>query len=678
MRRSSSCLVGGVLLAILGPAADIASQGADPLSGLGSPDPRIRAKSSLALTQRAPGDWLIPDLERAAKASAEVRARFLAALGRNRALLPRLVSEFAKGEDPSEMLSSCLIASFEANRLPTPTDASAVEVLPSTPLDLQGIRNLVDCWDRMLVSGNFGLPWILDPRLDREGTAGRQSLEGISGAYTLRELLPPTQRSGWPDRPGQQGALVTRIVPEGVFVTAIDGPDRMAGLFLACLREYLTGDADSGERASICLAALDLPGMGDIFVEDLQGPRHKRALLGLMGEWHRGRSHLPPAKLGPELLKLFREDARWRYLTGACLRELLMDKGDLASWYGKPADRWKEHGLDALLFAGLRCPSMATWLEQHLLEVLADDAPKDPVRTASLLDALGHLDGPLSKPVQEVLIRRVLHTGLGMGPVVLAQALDLLEQRGGDWLPSDPLSSVALGASREEGRLWARQLGQMGQRGWQVRIETLLAAQEASSALFELASAPAPAGAAPEAFTWSLASRCKPGTTPAGIRVEVGSEGPFLLDLAFHLLRPDPGEARQRWAAAYESFGRLLLESARSPIDSNQDLARAMGKSLGRLLLALPRGPDGKRAGKWLGGWLAEPRTRQMGLAAGILCLRKREHLIRDIDASMTSGLPPLEAVMLRRRLLLASRGRPAELGQVPVDPMDPLLLLGR
>ena len=119
MRRSSHGLITGLLLCAIGPVADLPGQADDALSGLASPDPRVRVTSTQLLTRRAPGDWLVPDLERAAKAPAEVRARFLSALGRNRALLPTLVAEFAKNDERNEILSSCLIASFEANRWET-------------------------------------------------------------------------------------------------------------------------------------------------------------------------------------------------------------------------------------------------------------------------------------------------------------------------------------------------------------------------------------------------------------------------------------------------------------------------------------------------------------------------------------------------------------------------------
>jgi hypothetical protein len=681
MSPHSSCLGTLVLLGFLVSSHGPIAQKGDLLSGLASGDPEVRARSTRALTNREPGDWLIRDLDRAVNASAEVRQRFLAALGKNRALFPRLVREYAKGDGRSAWLASCLVASFHANRLPTPIDPTGVEVLPSTPLDLHGMRSLVDCWDRMLVAGDFGLPWILDPRLDREGAAGRQSLDVLSGAYTIRELLPPIELAGWPTRPGEQRGLVTRIRPEGIFVTAANGPTEMADFFLACLDSYLGADSQAGERASLCLAALDLPGVGVLFVEDvaeIKNPRRKRALLGLVGEWHRGRSPLPAEKIGPELLKLYRGDQRWSYVTGCCLRELLMHKGALASWYGEPQQRWSEDPLDALLLAGLRVPSLGPWLEEQLLAVLADDAPMNKIRTASLLDALARLEGPLPGKLREVLARRVLHTGLRMGEVVLAQALDLLSRRGGDWLPRAALSISAVGDSRAEGRLWAQQLAKMGQRGWWVCIETLVAAQSVNAALLELASAPAPIGDPPAACNWTILGQLEKGRTPVGLQVPAGSEAVFLMDVGFHLLRSDGGRGRNRWKPATDCFDRLQGQIVKRTVDQNVELAQAMGSSLGRLLLKLPRGPQGKRAGQWLGGWLADSRTREMGLSASIVCLRKREHLLGDIDASMTNGLPPLEAVMLRRRVVLASRGRPAELGQDPVDPTDPLLLLRR
>ncbi len=684
--KSACCWrIGGLLLFHWLSMVGLPAQGTDLMEGLASSDPALRRKASRELSQRQPGEWLHTYLDRASKAPAEVRQRFLTALAKNWKLFPILVIEVSKGGPRRSFVRACLLASYRENRLPTPTDPTAVEVLPSTPLDLDGIRDLTDLWDRMLVAGDLGLPWLMDPRLDREGGAGRQVLGAMSGAHTLRELLPRIETVSWPGA-ATRGGLVTRILPEGIFVTSISGPNSAADFFLLCLEQYLGGDRSSGERAALCLAGMDLPGMGDLFLADLETPRRKRGLLGLVGEWHRGRGRMAADRLGPQLLDLYRKDPRWRYLVGSCLRDLLMVQGGLASWYGQPQDQWKEHPLDALLFAGLRLPVFGSWFEAELVRSLEGIERPDPIRTASLLDALSRLDGPLPVRLTELLSRRVQGVGsaigTGMTEEVLAQSLKLLDRRAGEWLPIAPLRAAALGQSSQDGRLWSRKLGKMGERGWTIRILTLLTAKEAHPALLALASAPAPTGHGPSFATWSLMAQIHAGKLPTGMPegmpARPGAAAGFLLDLGFHLLHADGGGGRARWQPVYASFDRLLLQAAERPIDTDPELARALGQSLGRHLLKLPRGPQQRRAGEWLGGWLVKPRTRSMGLAASILCLRHREHLLRDIEASMTSGLPPLEAVMLRRRLLLASRGRPAELGQAPVDTEDPLLRLSR
>lgn len=679
MRRSPSFSIASVLVGVLVSSQILCGQQEDLFLGLASADPAVRNKSSKILSRKGPGDWLLKGLDRARFAPAEVRQRFLEALARNRALFPVLIQEFARGGTTRrDLMRGCLLAAFAHNTLPSPADPSLVEVLPTVPMSLVGVRDLQELWDRMLVAGSFGLPCILDPRLDREGAIGRQSLARLTGAYGLRELLPPLERPGWA---GRSEGLLTRIRPECVFVTSASGPKTSAGFFLMCLEQYLGADEPGGQRAALCLAAMDLEGMGEFFVQDSVGRRKSRALLGLVGEELRGRTWLSADRLGPSLLAFYRKSQRWRYLIGSGLRELLVDRGELAPWYGKPEVRWKENSSDVLLFAALRLPALEGWYSRQLLDLLKPEADPDPKRVASLMDALARLDGPLKQGeqgrLQRILARRVLEQGLGMGDIALAEALKLLDRRAPDWLPMGALKPTTLGASSAEGRLWIESLGKRGREGAMVRLQTLLAAQRLTPALLELASGPLPSGKAPEMATWSLLPQIQAGKLPPALGARPGSEALFLLDLGFHLLHPVAGGGAERWKPAYESFARLLIASQKRPVDTDPDLARALGKSLGRHLLKLPASPNGKRAGQWLGGWLAAPRTRVMGLAAAVLCLRERGHLLRDIDASMTGALPPLEAVMLRRRLLLASEGRPAELGQAPVDPEDPLLRWG-
>lgn len=626
-----------------------------------------RKSAARALSALGPGPWLETALGMSASLKPDARRELDEVLGSKPALLEPLARALLDEPKKARAAARALRRHLLLHIPPSPRNPDR-DVFPRVPLDLRNVRNLLDLCDRLLVSGWFTLPFLIHPGLDQKGSWARSAVQGPPGAPLLRELLPPFGGPGGPqwDRP------ITRVWAEGFLLTGGQSGGSFADAFPENLRVLLAGSkkASIADRAAINLGCLDLVSMRPFLqrLAESGDALGDRASLALAVTFLRGFD--APDGFAVRLMPVYRasasppreESSSRRLLVGTALRRLVQrESSPLPSWLGKERP-WQEDAV-AELFAGIAPGALSAEFSRALLE----EDPSARVR-ASLMLSLSRAPGMLCTELRRAVRDRVLEDPWpddDEGNRVLEAALRLLEARGGTWLPAEQqkLGDGSLGTSHERGTVWARALGRAGAEGRRIALGTLLQAD---------ALHPSHVGLLAFAREGALGGMRK----WLEIRGLAGTEhGRTLLDLLIGSIGPLRLRTEQERRAALACFGRLHALLARA---KHAWMFDAIGAALGRLLLALPQGPDNRSAAAWIVSWLLDPNTRRGGLAAARTCLADRESLLGDIDGELgkLKRLDRTRAVRLSTELRPLANARPASLGWAPVDPMDPLLHL--
>jgi len=634
---------------------------------------RIAAAGKLA--RLAPGKWVAVLLAKSRELAPEAQRQLEAALALNTQILAELVAALAEPKT-ARPAARVLRAYYDNHAPPAPGDPDLVSVLPARPLLLDGVRNLLDLYDRLLVTGSFGLPLVFDARLDHADTYARTSLAWPPGAPVLREILPPMLPAT--SEPRLQ-RVVTRVGPRGLLVTDALGPRSLDDYFPQALVEFLGTDPRIGRRAAMNLATLDVPAVWRWLETRADGTREaaRRARLGLAVAYLRG-ARLDTNKLAPEWLAEFRDvraasanhgdDPRGLVL-GAALRAYIrrqMASGREPNLLG--AQPWTDDALAELL-AGIP----AGRFERGLEAAIAEGKLTPRARHGAIL-ALRRARDPLPEPTVAAL-RALVQAGAfdssDTGIRRLDACLELLDERGGDWLPRDwkAVPASVIGGSNRRGALLARSLARAGQRGARLWLATVRQAKSADDGVLGLL------GFLPEA------QRSGQGMSVDAWRAEVTRPG--LSDAARLVMQLAIGEIAHPRLRSVENrhFAETTFAGLVAQIETlaeRPELERRLGRALGRLLLTLPTGPMGKQPAEWLASWIGDRKTRRLGLAAAELCLPLRPSLQADIQAlyNRQIGTPAsLDAVTLYVSGLRRFReARPSSLGIAPIDPLDPLV----
>ena len=538
----------------------------------------------------------------------------------------------------------------------------ALYPLPIEPVDLRGIRDLIDLIDRCALGGVHSLPILLDPRLAGPVSLARRPLE-LDGCWLLRELLPNTRQQG-----GALSPLQLKLCPEASLVIGASDGLEFSGFVVRCVE--LLGHEDPGVRGR---AALEL-GRAELgsFVRGFdallgEGTEEQQRLARLFFAARRGRGHrrAADAALGRAWLRdlraygsepLRRSERIW---IGQGLRTLLLEAGEkLPEWFTFGAT-WSEDPVRLALLSELPGELGAKELEKRLLA-------ETPGRVA-LLRRLRWVSAPLDAEQIAALWQRLQKPDVPIAEY--AATLSLLAARAESGLIDKvELRKDALyRGSFERGAALAEYLRQRPLSERERALTWLAGAEQIR---------PGDLGLLELRRGWH-----RPPGTPLRLEGFAGATatGSVLLALAHGQgpkFRPRTRRIRESVLESYTRLGRWLPGGEGLPegLDENlrPRLVEALGRALARLRLAIANPPDRKRLGPWLVELLSDLQTRDIGRAAAALALRERSTLRVELALRLRGGDPGL--LRLVPELLRLGAQRPSERARCPLPPEDPLL----
>ena len=588
----------------------------------------------------------------------ELQLRLVRALGANPRLLPALLESMLGAETATRTAAKAVLrAHVQRFKSPPPRDPDALYPLPIEPVDVRGVRDLIDLVDRCALGAVHSLPLLLDPRLARPTSLARRPLE-LEGCWLLRELLPNTRQQG-----GMLSPLQLLLCPEASLVIGTSDELDFSGFVVRCAEQLRHEDASVRTRAALELGRAELGSFGSGFESLVQnGSDEEKRLAQLYFAARRGRGHRRAADSGlasgwlEELRRAWSDPLRRseRLWLGHALRSLLREaESSLPEWFqaGTP---WSEDPVRLALLAEVPGELGVEALEARLLA-------EGPGRVA-LLRRLRWASSPLSMSQAAALWARLHQPELGDHE--FAATLHLLEARAVAGLPSaEQLRPDELYRARyERGTALA---GYLRRRPFSERERALRWLANAE----ELR--PGDLGLLQVRRDWRR---------PPGMPVQANeSLGRILLALGHGegpRLRPRTRQVREAVLEQYQLLSRLLPGAEGLPRIEDEGLRarfrRALGRALVRLRLAIATPPDRKRLGPWLVELLSNLQTRDIGQAAAALALRERSTLRVELALRLRGSDPAL--LRLIPELLRLGAQRPGELARCPLPPEDPLL----
>ncbi len=546
---------------------------------------------------------------------------------------------------------------FRKRQYPLPPDPDAMVTLPGTPLMLDGIPDLLRLVDLLrLKNPGDRIPLRVDAGLAIPSSWAKRRPWMAGGSWWFEDLLP--------ESPLPKGRLV-RPVPRGVLLSRTQAPSSLAKFFAQSFLLFVQPSLRSEVRVRVAieLASLQVPDWQKNLnlIAKSRKDLGNAILLCQAVSYALGGKDAASPPLFQDWFRLFSHttgDAKF-YFGLALRRSLRLNR--LPKNVDPGLDAW------ATLLAGLRPGGL---LKEITAKVQGSLSPK--VESALVL-CLARGSGKLSKDLTKLAMERCFgqdRVPLGnLGNRRAAAWLLLLMQRNpGALRKAFPRFEPGVcGGDLRRGKLFGRNLSRLGKE-FSMRILDKLSHRKTL-----------------EAGDLGLLSALDSFGVPGlGLTLEeirktyqtqgVSPMGRVLLDLGIGEIRlPNPPTKDMRTFLG-AAFKRLLQYQA-SPLKKPDGWHKALGKALGQILLLLPRGPSGRPAPLWLATWIQNKSTREMGMKAFEVGIKRRSSLFRDSLGQLNQvKVGRIESLRILGRWNRLALRNPLPSGTSLWSPLDPLL----